>query len=75
MITAALADPGGLIRDLQSRLSRDSWVWIVVIAIALVLAVGLMVAWWIVCQQQGGYPAVDMPSWQSGGTWKVYCAA
>ncbi|WP_295013652.1 hypothetical protein [uncultured Microbacterium sp.] len=54
---------------------RDSFVWIIVIAIAVVIALGLMAAWFIYCRNQGGWPALDMPSWSSGGTWKVYCAA
>lgn len=49
---------------------------LIIIGIALVLAVGLAVAWWITCQNKGGlYPALDMPSWNSGGTWKAYCRA
>ena len=54
---------------------RDSYAWLIVIAIAVVLAMGLMTAWFIYCRYQGGWPALDMPSWASGGTWKVYCAA
>lgn len=52
----------------------DRWVQLVIIALALVLAVGLMVAWWITCQNKGLYPALDMPSWNAGGRWKAYCA-
>lgn len=53
---------------------RDQVVLIlVIIAIALVVAVGLAVAWWITCQNKGKYPALDMPSWQTGGTWRAYC--
>ncbi|MBN9156626.1 MULTISPECIES: hypothetical protein [unclassified Microbacterium] len=54
---------------------RDSYVWLIVIAIAIVIALGLMTAWFIYCRNQGGWPALDMPSWTSGGTWKVYCAS
>lgn len=54
---------------------RDSYVWLIVIAIAVVIALGLMAAWFIYCRNQGGWPALDMPSWSSGGTWKVYCAS
>lgn len=46
---------------------------LVLIAIALLLAVGLITAWWITCQNKGMYPAMDMPSFSAGGTWKVYC--
>lgn len=52
----------------------DRFVWLIVIAVAVVIVLGLMTAWFIYCQQRGGWPAVDMPSFQSGGTWKVYCA-
>ena len=54
---------------------RDSYVWLIVIAIAIVIALGLMTAWFIYCRNQGGWPALDMPSWSTGGTWKVYCAS
>ena len=54
---------------------RDSYVWLIVIAIAIVIALGLMTAWFIYCRNQGGWPALDMPSWTSGGTWQVYCAS
>jgi len=54
---------------------RDSYVWLIVIAIAVVIALGLMTAWFIYCRNQGGWPALDMPSWSTGGTWKVYCAS
>lgn len=47
---------------------------LVVIALALVLALGLATAWWVTCQRKGMYPALDMPSFKSGGTWKAYCA-
>lgn len=55
----------------QSR--RDRWVVAVFISVALVVAVGLAVAWWITCQNKGMYPAVDMPAFSQGGTWKAYC--
>jgi hypothetical protein len=48
-------------------------VWLILIPIAAVIAMGLFTAWFVYCQMQGGWPALDMPSWQSGGTWKVYC--
>ncbi len=56
------------------RVRVDRWVFLVVIAIAIVIVAGLAVAWWAACQGQGAYPAVDMPSFSTGGTWKVYCA-
>ncbi len=62
------------IRELLT-VRRDSHVWLIVIAIAIVIAMGLMTAWFVYCRYQGGWPALDMPSWASGGTWKVYCAA
>ncbi|WP_194948749.1 hypothetical protein [Actinomyces trachealis] len=46
---------------------------LIVIGIAVILALGLTVAWWVSCRNIGMYPALDMPSWQSGGTWKAYC--
>ena len=68
----AFSARAGLVQT--GRVNADRWVFLVVIAIALVLAVGLAVAWWSVCQAQGGYPALDMPSFNAGGTWKAYCA-
>jgi len=56
-----------------STVRVDRWVIIVVIAVAVVLAIGLATAWWIACQNKGMYPALDMPNWNSGGTWKAYC--
>lgn len=63
-------------RVLETQLSEvraDRWVVVVLIAIALVAAVGLGAAWWIVCQNKGMYPAFDMPNFSTGGTWKAYC--
>ena len=54
---------------------RDSYVWLIIIAIAIVIALGLMTAWFVYCRNEGGWPALDMPSWTSGGTWKMYCAS
>jgi len=68
---SAALTPGSLAAQFHIR--RDSWVQLVVIGLALILAVGLAVAWWITCQRKGMYPALDMPSWNSGGTWKAYC--
>ncbi|MCM6762578.1 hypothetical protein NB037_09140 [Rathayibacter sp. ZW T2_19] len=56
-----------------STVRTDRWVQVVVIAVALVVVMGLLAAWWMVCQQRGMYPAMDMPSLQRGGTWKLYC--
>lgn len=53
---------------------QDRFVWLIVIAVAVVIVLGLVTAWFIYCQSRGGWPALDMPSWSSGGTWKVYCA-
>lgn len=66
----ALAGPA----PFQPGWRQDRAVVLIVVALALIAAVGLAVAWWIACGNQGGYPAFDMPSWQSGGTWKFYCA-
>lgn len=74
MTRAATVKPFDLVSLRLGRVRVDRWVWIVAIAIALILAVGLAVAWWITCQNQGGFPALDMPSWDAGGTWKAYCA-
>ena len=52
----------------------DRPAWLILIPIAAVIAMGLLTAWFVYCQFQGGWPALDMPSWNSGGTWKVYCA-
>jgi hypothetical protein len=47
---------------------------LILIPIAVVLALGLLTAWFVYCRRHGMYPALDMPSFRSGGTWKVYCA-
>lgn len=46
---------------------------LIVIAVAVVLVMGLVAAWFMYCQSRGMWPAMDMPSFSSGGTWKVYC--
>lgn len=69
--------------DLQRRMAQvreggasrvDQAVWLILIPIAVVIALGLLTAWFIYCQSRGGWPAMDMPSFSAGGTWKVYCA-
>jgi heme A synthase len=52
----------------------DQAAWLILIPIAIVIALGLMTAWFLYCQQRGAWPAMDMPSFSEGGTWKVYCA-
>lgn len=53
---------------------QNDVVWaLIVIPIAVVIALGLITAWFIYCQRKGMWPAMDMPSWNSGGTWKLYC--
>ncbi|MEX5305255.1 hypothetical protein RF644_05800 [Kocuria sp. CPCC 205258] len=59
--------------DVIDRRQNDV-VWaLIVIPIAVVIALGLITAWFIYCQRRGMWPAMDMPSWSSGGTWKLYC--
>lgn len=53
---------------------RNDVVWLLIaIPIAAILFMGLIAAWFWYCQQRGMWPAMDMPSWESGGTWKLYC--
>ncbi len=59
----------------QLAVRTDRWIFLVVIALAFILAVGFLAAWWMTCQSRGMYPALDMPSWQNGGTWKMYCTS
>lgn len=54
-------------------LRQDRVVVLIIIALALIVAVGVAAAWWVACQNKGMYPALDMPSWNAGGTWKAYC--
>jgi len=50
---------------------RNRALHLVVVAIVAVLAVGGILAY---CQiRYNGWPALDMPSFQTGGTWKFYC--
>lgn len=61
-------------RDLSERdIREDNWVAVAIIAVAVVIALGIGVAWWHACRRMGMYPALDMPSINQGGTWKVYC--
>ncbi|WP_395821164.1 hypothetical protein [Curtobacterium flaccumfaciens] len=69
---SAITDGVESMRD-RLALKQNRVVVLVLIAIALLLAVGLITAWWITCQNKGMYPAMDMPSFSAGGTWKVYC--
>lgn len=57
----------------QNMVRVNKAVFIIAIAIAVVLALGLATAWFIYCRRQGAWPALDMPSFRNGGTWKVYC--
>lgn len=60
---------------LQSpRIRQDRVLILVIIAVALVIAAGVLTAWWITCQNKGMYPALDTAPWNAGGTWKAYCA-
>jgi hypothetical protein len=52
----------------------DQGAFLILIPIAIIIAMGLMAAWFLYCQQRGAWPAMDMPSFNAGGTWKVYCA-
>lgn len=70
---AATSAPMMLGQLRSSSVRKDPWVQLVIIAIALILAVGLLAAWWMTCQARGMYPAFDMPNWQNGGTFKAYC--
>lgn len=59
--------------ELVSRRENDV-VWaLILIPIAVIFSVGLIAAWFWYCQARGMWPAFDMPSWQSGGTFKLYC--
>ncbi len=58
--------------DAMSRRQNDVG-FLIVIPIVAVIAMGFVAAWFWYCQQRGAWPAVDMPSWESGGTWKLYC--
>ncbi|MCD2499481.1 hypothetical protein [Microbacterium nymphoidis] len=52
---------------------QDRAVWLIIIAIAVIILMGLMAAWFAYCRWQGGWPALSMPSWTTGGVWKLYC--
>jgi hypothetical protein len=59
--------------DVLTRRQNDV-VWaLILIPIAVIFAMGLIAAWFWYCQSRGMWPAFDMPSWQSGGTFKLYC--
>lgn len=70
---SGVALSGWCVRHFQS-VRQDRLVWLIVVAIAVVIALGLATAWFVYCQAQGGWPALDMPSFSAGGTWKLYCA-
>ncbi len=52
---------------------QDRAVWLSIIAIAGMILRGLMAAGCAYCRWQGGWPALSMPSWTTGGVWKLYC--
>ncbi|GAB2726539.1 hypothetical protein ACX801_07495 [Arthrobacter bambusae] len=58
--------------DAMARRKNDVG-FLIVIPIVAVIVMGFVAAWFWYCQQRGAWPAVDMPSWESGGTWKLYC--
>lgn len=54
---------------------RDRVVWvIVVIALAIIAAVGLAVAWWLACRAIGKYPVISVPAWGSAGSYRAWCS-
>ena len=59
--------------ELMMRRQNDVVWFLVLIPIAAIMAMGLIAAWFWYCQQRGAWPAFDMPSWSSGGTFKIYC--
>jgi hypothetical protein len=56
-----------------SQYRTDRWAVFVLVPLALIVVFGVFTAWWIVCQQKGMCPALDFPSWNTGGTFKAYC--
>jgi len=67
------ADAMGAVVTARAREDRAAVV-LIVVAVAVVLIMGLAAAWFMYCQARGMWPAVDMPSFSSGGTWKLYCS-
>jgi hypothetical protein len=61
--------------DAIGRRQNDAVWFLVIIPIAAIIFMGFVAAWFWYCQQRGAWPAMDMPSWESGGTWKLYCRA
>jgi len=68
--TSALVTAGG---EALEGIRTNRAVWIIFVAVAVVIALGLATAWFIYCQSSGGWPALDMPALNTGGTWKLYC--
>lgn len=56
-----------------SRRDRVVWV-IVVIAIAVIAAVGLLTAWWLACRAIGKYPTFNVPAWGQAGSYRAWCS-
>ena len=57
----------------QLPLRADRVVVLILIAIAVILVVGVLVAWWIACQNRGMYPTLGVPT-GSSGVYKAYCS-
>ncbi|HKU10093.1 hypothetical protein [Sinomonas sp.] len=57
----------------SSQYRTDRWAVFILVPLALIVVFGVFTAWWIACQQKGMYPALDFPSWNTGGTFKAYC--
>lgn len=57
----------------SAGLRTDKVVFLIAIAVAVVVVLGFAAAFLLYCQNRGAWPALDMPSWQAGGTWKLYC--
>jgi hypothetical protein len=83
LVTKGAVAGAMLLSDLQERVATaatpsyrlDKWVVFVVVALALIVVFGVMTAWWITCRNMGLYPALDFPSFNTGGTFKAYCKA
>lgn len=47
---------------------------LILIPIAVVVALGLVTAWYISCRRHGLYPTLSVPALKSGGNYRAWCS-
>ena len=65
---------GQAVRPQPAGLRANHNPLLIVIPIALVVAMGLIAAWYISCRRHGLYPTLSVPAWKSAGNYRAWCS-